>query len=613
MSNTVWRDDDLRLEAESLMDEFGGLWPVRCEGARCTKIFPRQFRKDQTGKAGGVQTRRFRCSGCKSTFSISHVLKILRPVKQDINKATLAFTAELMNPSVIITQPPTQVQPLIPNVFTPVVARPRRSPRSLHVSDLDSVRQEDDSMSEHSEHSEGENEGDGASLLYHYPSARPADFNTPPSAQPMIYGSPTFALPPGQSFGQGPFLFSPSQQHSSFPTHLSSWQPTPNSGSPSLHPSQWSPMSAGSQGVPFVNTAGQQWVSSIRQESPGVGNSVAHGKRPLLAASVWPQKRNRPESAVSEEYALVFQQALDEKDRQVEELQAQNQTLTLSIQTLINQVQELTSALKNVPQVQPVAPAPAPTQPAPTPAPAPAPAPAQVPVAIAAPAAVVNTYAGAARQGLSEAQLAIIQSMRPPPRPFKARQPANAIAKPDRPPVQIYFSGVQSCALKTFKERLRALRIRTSQIYNISFVGKSICEFLIDASYQSQFIESMSGFTFRHLPNYDPAVPQDPNVTPETRDILKQAYFRRLTNMATTTNRGFVREVFLGMLSAAGAETPMDLPPIIAPLPAQETSTEVADITMETAAEDTAGAIDEGTNTVRSDACGPPLPSPSNE
>ncbi|KAG0027828.1 hypothetical protein BGZ83_005183, partial [Gryganskiella cystojenkinii] len=201
--------------------------------------------------------------------------------------------------------------------------------------------------------------------------------------------------------------------------------------------------------------------------------------------------------------------ALDSSDRQNEYLQSQLAALVMQVDELRKELQE-SRRVQAAPKAAPKT-APAPKQ-VPVPVPAPVPAPVVAAAEVAAPVtstpttagatpaapttAAPTTYADAAKQGLSEAQLAIIQSMKPPPRPFKARQPANPAPKPDRPPVRVYFSGVQSGPLKVFKERMRALRVRTSQIYNISFVGKSICEFLVDASYQAKFVESMSSFTF---------------------------------------------------------------------------------------------------------------------
>jgi hypothetical protein len=378
-----------------------------------------------------------------------------------------------------------------------------------------------------------------------------------------------------------------------------------------------------------------------------------------MDASIWQQKHQRLDVSPSTDAYAALQQAQAASERQAQFLMTANQNLQNQLQSLINEVAHLRQELHKSHQAAAAAAAtaPVPAEPSTPVAPVSTVPPTAPPAEVAAAATTsvvpptitvasvaspvtgssapvaTATYAGAARQGLTDAQLAIIQSMKPPPRPFKARQPANAAPQPQAAPVRVYFSGVQSGPLKVFKERLRSLRIRTSQIYNISFIGKAICEFMIDANYKDKFIESMESFTFRHLPNFDPAVPQDPNVTDETRDLLKQAYTRRLTAMASTTNRGFVRDAFLSMLSASGAPVPANLPPLtstaadIAPgtsaqhaaafaaptaTPTRPAETE-SDITMEPAAEDTAGANDEG-NLVRPTACDPTTPpSPSNE
>ncbi|KAG0037594.1 hypothetical protein BGZ83_003371, partial [Gryganskiella cystojenkinii] len=614
----IWRDNDLRLEAENLITRYGHLWPNPCEHINCTKPFPRSFKKDQA-KSSSFNIRRFRCGGCKATVSVAIILAILRPVEQDPSAADEVVTA--------VMQRLRPVQSVFSQPAAPAAPVRHRNPmgRSLHVSDLESFH-EDENMSDPGSHHEDDEDEDGPSPLLHFPNPRPLHYQTPPSPH-YSYGTQVFATPLGQMPYQSG---SPSYQSPGLPSHFSTWNP---SQSPSLHPSQFSYMSGGTpvnihpQAAPPQASVQHGPATPPPQEfhpTAGAGTSASHAKRRNLETSVWNQKQPRLDSQyqMSQQHAASIQLALDMSDRQNQQLTAQNQSMQNQMQALINEVAQLRKELQESRQAQATAkvasvPVPVPTPlakpaPQPVPAPAPVPAPVATPVPVPTPVAATSqsdqeevpapvpaatataapTYASATREGLSAAQLAIIQSMKPPPRPFKARQPANPVPKPDRPPVRVYFSGVQSCPLKVFKEKMRALRVRTSQIYNISFVGKSICEFLVDASYQAKFIESMSSFTFRHLPNFDPAVPQDPNVTEETKDLLMQAYTRRLTSMAKTTDRGFVRSIFLDMLVAAGADVPTDLPPLDGPpMPANPASGE-ADVIMEPAAEDTAGTND---------------------
>lgn len=579
MPTPPWRDDSLRQEAERLVDSYGHLWPDPCEHATCSKPFPRSFRKDQT-KSSGFNIRRFRCAGCKSTLGIKSVLDKLRPIQQDPSAAADRVSALLQT---------------IHPAAAPVRVQPPKLNQSLHLSDLDSM-QEDDNMSDTTNL---DNEED-SSLLIHYPSNRPQWYQTPPpQQQQMVLGTQVFNSPlPHQYLTmQSPSLQSihPSQFS---PFSYGTSQQQPSQFPSSLHPSQWSPISPGTpltrhQSEPPVITqvvstpqASQPWSPQPPSQGP---SSVALGKRPYLDASEWQQKHQRMDTT-----AVLHQQLAAANQA--------NQTLQDQMQALIAEISHLRQELQAVKtQPQPavvVAPAAAAAvAPVVTPVVAAIVAPAAAPVA--APAAAlavvpVSTYAGAARQALTDAQKEIIKSMKPPPRPFRARQPETAAPKPDGVPVRVYFSGVQSGPLKTLKEKLRALRVRTSQIYNISFIGKSICEFMVDAGYQAKFIESMQSFTFRHLPDFDPAVPQDPNVSEETRDKLKEAYARRLTSMATTTNRGFVREAFLTLLADAGAPIPADLPPLTA-VNAPDADTNQTNTEMELVAEDTTGSAVEGT------------------
>lgn len=623
MPKYPWRDDDLRQEAERLMSSYAHLWPSRCEQSKCTRPFPRSFTKDQT-TSSNFTLRRFRCTGCKTNIGVKQALTVLRAIEQDTSAASLIVSAVLKQSAPSPSAPSQQRIPMN---------------QSLHMSDLGSVR-EDADMSDVND--DDYQVAPHPSPLVQYAESRPEDYLTPYLPQ---HFQRTLSPPITQNFTSPlPSQYAPWSAGSQQPAHPSQLphvqngsQPQPMSQySPSLHPSQWSHMSGATpaqtltQVAPTLSPPSPGPPVSEFRASPQAESSVAAGKRRHMEASIWQQKQARFDASyhMPPEHLSPIQQALDMSERTSQQLMATNQTLQEQLTRLVHEVAQLRKELQDSRQelaLAKAAPAPPAVPTSPTP---PAPVAQQArknpvqknPVqqaqstesatttVITCPEidmeSVLPTYAGAVRKTLTDAQLAIIQSMKPPPRPFKARQPASAAPKPDSVPVCVYFAGVQSGPLKVFKERLRTLRVRTSQIYNISFIGKSICEFLVDTSYKAKFIETMSGFTFRHLPNFDPAVPQDPNVTPETRDLLKQAYTRRLTAMASTTNRGFVREVFLGMMTAAGAVVPADLPDLTtvvptapsAPSPATvaEPAAEITIVETDPAAEVPAGASDKG-------------------
>ncbi|KAF9943574.1 hypothetical protein BGZ70_005761, partial [Mortierella alpina] len=250
----------------------------------------------------------------------------------------------------------------------------------------------------------------------------------------------------------------------------------------------------------------------------------------------------------------------------IQQLQGENsslqQRLSETQDRLLRHEDSLQSLQQAVQALQAAQTAPAPAAPEPAPAPAQRvprmQAAAVVPVLRPDSADVPMTYASATRNGLTAEQMEVIKAMKPPPRPFRARRDQQA-SDSNTPTVRVYFGNMQSCPLGLLKTRLRALRIRTSAIPNFAFVGKSICELLVEASYKDELIAKMEQFTFRHLPNYDPAVPQDPNVTEEVRVRLQEAYAARLRKTAGTTTRPVVRQVFLQMMNASNIPIPEDL------------------------------------------------------
>ncbi|KAF9207604.1 hypothetical protein BGZ49_000058 [Haplosporangium sp. Z 27] len=137
----------------------------------------------------------------------------------------------------------------------------------------------------------------------------------------------------------------------------------------------------------------------------------------------------------------------------------------------------------------------------------------------------------------------------PAPRPFASKNPAPRVTAPGTPTIHVYFDNMKSAPLGAFKADLRTLRVRTSAIPNIAFIGKTIYEFLVEMSYKDALISKLK----------DCAVPNDPNITPELRVKLKENYAYRLAKTAAETTRPVVREIFLQMMAAANIPIPADL------------------------------------------------------
>ncbi|KAF9984568.1 hypothetical protein BGZ79_005573 [Entomortierella chlamydospora] len=168
----------------------------------------------------------------------------------------------------------------------------------------------------------------------------------------------------------------------------------------------------------------------------------------------------------------------------------------------------------------------------------------------------------------------LIKQMKPAPRPFASKSGAPRVVTANTPTVSLYFSNMQSCQLRVLKERLLILRVRTSAIHNFAFVGKTICEMLVETSYKDALIAKLQLCTFKYLPNYNPAVAQDPNVSVETRNRLKEAYAARLRKTASETTKPVVHAVYLKMMADSNIPIPADLPdlttaaPVVSTLPA---------------------------------------------
>jgi hypothetical protein len=193
--------------------------------------------------------------------------------------------------------------------------------------------------------------------------------------------------------------------------------------------------------------------------------------------------------------------------------------------------------------------------------------PAVAPAAVAAAAPAHQSYASALSHNLSAEQMDLIKQMKPSPRPFASKTGSSRVVTVNTPTVRLYFGNMQSCQLRVLKERLRVLRVRTSAIHNFAFVGKTICEMLVETSYKDALIAKLQLCTFKYLPNYDPAVAQDPNVSTETRNRLKEAYAARLRKTVSETTKPVVRSVYLQLMTDSNIPIPADLPDLTSTTP----------------------------------------------
>ncbi|KAI9242844.1 MAG: hypothetical protein BYD32DRAFT_432038 [Podila humilis] len=162
MSKSPWRDDNLRQEAERLIASYGHLWPACC---------------DHISAPSPSHVPSPRTKPSLTTFGVSKAIEILRPIQQDPDLAAQHVSA-MMQPQLMSAPPPA------PQRASSVPARhPIPLDRSLHVSDLDSIH-EDDDMLDASDNPD--DSADDSSPLVHYVSSRPEAFQTPSPPQRVM-------------------------------------------------------------------------------------------------------------------------------------------------------------------------------------------------------------------------------------------------------------------------------------------------------------------------------------------------------------------------------------------------------------------------------------------
>lgn len=136
-----------------------------------------------------------------------------------------------------------------------------------------------------------------------------------------------------------------------------------------------------------------------------------------------------------------------------------------------------------------------------------------------------------------------------------SRRPPNVRSNGDGL-TRIYVQGIGRKPIRDIKADLRALRFRTSCIFNISFLGSSTSEFLIAKTYLAGFqnrIMSLAAATnWRILSNYDASTASDANADQATKSRLQDAFVRRLHTIIRSTQRPAVKasyELWLGNLN----------------------------------------------------------------
>jgi hypothetical protein len=115
---------------------------------------------------------------------------------------------------------------------------------------------------------------------------------------------------------------------------------------------------------------------------------------------------------------------------------------------------------------------------------------------------------------------------------------------------RFYIGNLPHLRLSELKTHLFNLHIQLSKILNMSYVGKSVVEFIILDSYESSFRSRINLLSLHLLEKYDPSVARDPNANDTTRDTVRQAFCLRLSRLTDHSTREPVRAFFKDWLES---------------------------------------------------------------
>lgn len=126
---------------------------------------------------------------------------------------------------------------------------------------------------------------------------------------------------------------------------------------------------------------------------------------------------------------------------------------------------------------------------------------------------------------------------------------------------KIYVQGISRQPIKKLKSILQAVRIRTSAIPSISFVGLQTVEFLVTSDYANGFKKAIKQLSpvenrFRILECYDASTASDPTASPELKNKLQAAFVTRLHGIIKNNTNQTAQDYFKDWLQRLNLPLP---------------------------------------------------------
>lgn len=129
---------------------------------------------------------------------------------------------------------------------------------------------------------------------------------------------------------------------------------------------------------------------------------------------------------------------------------------------------------------------------------------------------------------------------------------------------RVYIHGIPRQPIKNLKQLFQKLRIRTSAIPSISFLGLQTAEFLVSSDYSSSFKKIITSLSptqgrFRVLEDYDASKAADPSATIEVKQKLQNAFIRRVHGLIEHNSNKSVQEFYNSWLTKLSLPIPSSL------------------------------------------------------
>ncbi|PVU87637.1 hypothetical protein BB559_005728 [Furculomyces boomerangus] len=113
---------------------------------------------------------------------------------------------------------------------------------------------------------------------------------------------------------------------------------------------------------------------------------------------------------------------------------------------------------------------------------------------------------------------------------------------------RLYIQGISRQPIREVKESFAIMRFKLSKILNMDFIGRSTMEITVMEEYARGLVAHTKAFPFLTvLSKVDPAKPMNPEATQLTKDLIRQAFYRRIQASVEKTTKPIFKQYLLDL------------------------------------------------------------------